>query len=76
MSGVPGGWAVWGVLPGSPAERLGVRVGDVIVSPSSSSAPPADEVLRSIEAGKELQVRRKHGELWVDTVLPEDRATD
>jgi predicted aspartyl protease len=71
MSGVPGGWAVWGVLPGSPAEKLGVRVGDVIVSPSSPGAPPADEVLRRIEAGKELQLSRKQGELWVDTVLPE-----
>jgi predicted aspartyl protease len=76
MNPVPGGWAVWGVVPGSPAEKLGVRVGDVIVSSSSSGAPPADEVLRSIQEGKELQVSRKQGELWVDTVLPEAEAPD
>ena len=76
MSPVPGGWAVWGVVPGSAAEKLGVRVGDVIVSASSSGAPPADEVLRSIQEGKELQVSRKQGELWVDTVLPEAEAAD
>jgi S1-C subfamily serine protease len=63
-------------VPGSPAEKLGVRVGDVIVSSSSSGAPPADEVLRSIQEGKELQVSRKQGELWVDTVLPEAEAPD
>ena len=70
MSPVPGGWIVWGVLPESSAEKLGVRAGDVIVSSSSGSAPPADEVLRRILEGKELQVSRKQGELWVDTVLP------
>jgi hypothetical protein len=48
----------------------------VIVSPPSASAPPADDVLRRILEGKELQVSRRQGELWVDTVLPGDRATD
>ena len=70
------GWAVWGVLSGSPAEKLGVRVGDVIVSPEGASAPPADEVLRRILAGGELRVARKQGELWADTVLPEAEATN
>jgi hypothetical protein len=76
MSPLPGGWAVWGVVPGSAAEKLGVRVGDLIVSSSSGSAPPADEVLRRILTGKELQVSRKQGELWVDTVLPEPPTSD
>jgi hypothetical protein len=76
MTPQPGGHFVWAVLPGSAAERIGVRVGDVIVSPASASAPPADDVLRRILEGKELQVSRRQGELWVDTVLPGDRATD
>jgi membrane-associated protease RseP (regulator of RpoE activity) len=76
MSGVSGRWSVWGVTSGSPAEKLGLRVGDVIGSPSSASAPPADEVLRQILEGKELQVSRKQGELWVDTVLPERAGLD
>jgi len=76
MSPVPGGWAVWGVVAASPAEKLGVRVGDVVVSSEGAAAPPLDEVLRSIREGKELQVARKQGELWVDTVLPEQPSPD
>jgi len=62
---------VWAVVPGSPAEKLGVRAGDYVVSSEQVEAPPVDEVLRSILAGKELQVSRKQGDVWVDTVLPE-----
>jgi hypothetical protein len=72
MTTVPGGHAVWAVTPGSSAAKLGVRVGDVIVSSEGAAAPPPDEVLRRILEGKELQVARKQGELWVDTVLPEE----
>jgi predicted aspartyl protease len=74
LSPVRGGWAVWAVLPGTAAEKLGMRPGDVIVSSSSHAAPPADEVLHRILDGKEVQVSRRQGELWVDTVLPEARA--
>ena len=76
MSPLPGGYAVWAVTPGSPAQKLGVRVGDVVVSSETAKAPPPDEVLRRIFEGKELQVARKQGDLWVDTVLPEPPAPD
>jgi predicted aspartyl protease len=66
---VAGRRAVWRVLPGSAAERRGVRAGDVIVS-------PPDEVQHRVLDGGELKVRRKQGERWVDTVLPEPQATD
>ena len=74
MTMAPGGHAVWAVTAGSPAAKLGVRVGDFIVSGESAEdrALPPDEVLRRILEGKELQVARKQGTLWVDTVLPED----
>ena len=72
MSPVPGGYVVWAVTAGSPAAKIGVRTGDVIVSSETEKAPPPDEVLRRILEGKELQVARKQGELWVDTVLPEE----
>jgi predicted aspartyl protease len=72
---VPGGHAVWRVIPGTPAAKLGVRAGDVIVSAETSKAPPIDEVLRRILEGKELQVARRQGDLWVDTVLPEELAS-
>jgi predicted aspartyl protease len=78
MTTVPGGHAVWAVTAGSPAAKLGVRVGDVIVSSDSPQdrALPPDEVLRRILEGKELQVARKQGELWVDTLLPEEPPPD
>ena len=71
MSPVRGGYDVWEVTAGSPAAKLGVRAGDVIVSSESAKAPPPDDVLRSILEGKELHVARKQGELLVDTALPE-----
>jgi hypothetical protein len=71
MVAIDGGWAVWAVVPDSAAARLGVRVGDVVVSSERAEAPPADEVLKRILEGVELQVARKQGDLWVDTVLPE-----
>jgi predicted aspartyl protease len=75
MNPEPAGHLVWAVLPGSPAEKIGVRTGDYIVSSERAAAPPLDEVLRRILEGKELQVARRQGELWVDTVLPEDVAS-
>ncbi len=71
MSPAGEGWAVWAVIPGSPAEKIGLRIGDVIVSPAGARSPTPDEVLRQIQEGKELLVARKQGELWVDTALPE-----
>jgi predicted aspartyl protease len=71
MVPIQGGWGVWAVVPDSAAARLGVRVGDVVVSSEREQAPPADEVLKRMLEGVELQVARKQGDLWVDTVLPE-----
>jgi S1-C subfamily serine protease len=64
------GHLVWDVRPGSPAQKLGLRPGDRVVS-SGGPPPTTDEVLRRILAGEELQVARKQGELWVDSGLPE-----
>jgi len=68
------GHLVWLVRPGSPAERIGLRAGDYVVSSERAEAPPTDEVLRWILDGKELQISRRDGELWVDRVLPEAEA--
>jgi predicted aspartyl protease len=76
MNAEPAGHFVWAVAPGSAAEKLGIRAGDYVVSGERLEAPPADEVLRRILEGKELQVSRQQGELWVDTVLPEPQASD
>jgi hypothetical protein len=68
------GHFVWAVRPGSPAEKIGVRAGDYIVSSERQAAPPVDEVLQRILDGKELQVARREGEIWIDRVLPESEA--
>jgi S1-C subfamily serine protease len=38
-----GGIPVWGCLPNSPAARLGIRYGDVILSVNGRPTPSADE---------------------------------
>ena len=78
MSEVRGGHSVWRVVPGTPAEKIGLRVGDVVVSSETveDRAPPIDEVLNRILEGKELQVARKQGDVWVDTLLPEQPAPE
>jgi hypothetical protein len=74
MTAVPGAHVVWAVTAGSPAAKLGVRVGDMIVSSETveDRALPLDEVMRRILEGKELLVARRQGEVLVDTMLPEE----
>jgi predicted aspartyl protease len=78
MTTLPGAHLVWAVTAGSPAAKLGVRVGDMIVSSESveDRALAPDEVLRRILEGKELLVARKQGEVWMDTLLPEEPLSD
>jgi predicted aspartyl protease len=76
MNAEPGGHFVWAVVPGSAAEKIGIRAGDYVVSSETAEAPPPDEVLRRILEGKEIQVSRKQGDVWIDTVLPEASAPD
>jgi hypothetical protein len=66
---IEGGIGVVRVTPGGVADQRGLRDGDRVRT--SEGAPPPDEVLRRILEGKELQVARKQGALWVDTLLPE-----
>ena len=63
------GLAVTGVEPGSPAERAGVREGDVIVAVNGRAVKDAGELRSALSAGKEastvLRVRRGDGYLFL-----------
>jgi predicted aspartyl protease len=74
MTEVPGALYVWAVLPDTPAAKLGLRVGDAIVSMETAEdrVTPPDVVLRRILEGKELLVARRQGDVVVDTLLPEE----
>lgn len=65
------GWWVLSVMPDSPAERLGLMPGDVIVSwGGEPSTPGLDETIQRIEAGAEIQVaRQQQGGIWLDVIL-------
>jgi hypothetical protein len=78
MTEVPGALVVWAVLPGTPAEKIGLQAGDAIVSTETAGdrATPPDEVLRRILEGKELLVARRQGDVMVDTLLPEAPALE
>lgn len=78
MTEVTGALLVWAVLPGTPAEKIGLRAGDLIVSMETAAdrVTPPDVVLRRILEGKELLVARRQGDVMVDTLLPEDPALE
>ena len=69
-----GGLPVYGCLPGSPAERAGVRYGDVLLSVDGRATPTWDAYLDAREhSGASISVRlfRDGAELEID--IPLDR---
>ncbi|HVP27707.1 MAG TPA: hypothetical protein VMW35_00925 [Myxococcota bacterium] len=68
--------AVLAVLPGSPAERLGVLGADVVERPADAPADAgradtfASETLLAIRRGGPLRVSRREGDAWVARDLP------
>lgn len=73
MAGLGREWTVWDIVPGSPADEAGLRIGDVVVAVEGKRvdsidvlcpAPPADELPTS----QRVQVRR--GEALLELVLP------
>jgi S1-C subfamily serine protease len=62
------GLAVAGVEPGSPAERAGVREGDVIVAVNGRAVNDAGELRSALareKAGTLLRIRRGDGYLFI-----------
>jgi predicted aspartyl protease len=69
---------VTGVLPDTPASRLGIRPGDTLLdeSPGDAQRRTLEEVLAAIRDGKPVRVARKLNETWIDIDLPDDPALD
>ncbi|MGC4093734.1 MAG: PDZ domain-containing protein [Polyangiaceae bacterium] len=71
-----GGLPVYGCLRGSPAERAGVRYGDVVLSVDGQATPTWDAYLAARERSANsihLRLFRDGSELEVD--VPLDRVT-
>lgn len=72
LSGLP----VYGCLPGSPAERAGVRYGDVLLSVDGHATPSWDAYIAARESsGSSIQLRlfRDGRELEVEVMLARNR---
>lgn len=67
---------VTGVLPDTPASRLGIRPGDMLLNESAGDAQrrTLEEVLAAIRDGKPVRVARMMNEVWIDIDLPDDPA--
>jgi regulator of sigma E protease len=74
-----GGLPVFGCLPGSAAERAGVRYGDVLLSVDGQVTPTWDAYLAAREtSGESIRLRlfRDGHEFEVDVVLDRDAHRD
>ena len=60
------------VFPGSPAERLGIRSGDIIASLDGEETPDPEAVLRAIALGRRLTVQRRVGDEWSQVALSDE----
>ena len=75
LSGLP----VYGCLPGSPAERAGVRYGDVLLSVDGHATPSWDAYLAARQSsGSSLHLRlfRDGRELEIEVPLDRERYLD
>jgi len=75
LSGLP----VYGCLPGSPADKAGVRYGDVLLSVDGRATPSWDAYLTARESSGEsirLRLFRDGHELEIDVLLARDDYLD
>jgi S1-C subfamily serine protease len=74
-----GGLPVYGCLPGSPADRAGVRYGDVLLSVDGTATPTWDAYVSARQcSGPSIRVRlfRDGAELEIEIVLEHDSRSD
>jgi S1-C subfamily serine protease len=76
LAGALSGLPVYGCLPGSPAERAGVRYGDVLLSVDGQATPSWDAYIAARESsGASIRLRlfREGKEFEVDVELRRER---
>lgn len=67
----PAAYQVTGVLPDTPASRLGLQAGDVFHSANRGTAPVLSELVEQVTAGRPIRVmRRTADDEWVEIALP------
>jgi S1-C subfamily serine protease len=74
---VPAGIQIVQIVPGGPAEKAGLRAGDVILSVDGKDAPSVDTIHRILDRssiGRTSQLRvLRHGEVITARITPERR---
>ncbi|MGO9543541.1 MAG: S1C family serine protease [Rhodomicrobium sp.] len=74
---VPAGIQIVQIVPGGPADKAGLRAGDVILSAGGKDAPSVDAIHRILDRnsiGREAQLRvLRRGEVIVARITPERR---
>jgi S1-C subfamily serine protease len=77
---VPAGVQVVQIMPGGPAEKAGLRAGDVILSVDGKDAPSVDAIHRILDGnsiGRESQLRvLRRGEVTGARITPARRPND
>lgn len=79
LAGALSGLPVYGCLPGSPAEKAGVRYGDVLLSVDGHATPSWDAYIAAREhSGASIRLRlfRDGREFEIDVVLTRDAYID
>jgi S1-C subfamily serine protease len=74
---LPAGIQIVQIVPGGPAEKAGLRAGDVILSVDGKDAPSVDSIHRILDSksiGRPSQLRvLRHGEVITARITPERR---
>ena len=76
LAQVLGGLPVYGCLTGSPADRAGIRYGDILLSVDGRATPTWDAYIEARQSsGESIHVRLFRNGVEFEVDVPLDRAT-